>query len=187
LAESLKLSNATVRTAPTALAVPADIAVLFLLSVPSAFKETLLSAADLLIYTPRNEHFGIVPLEAMLCGTPVLAANEGGPLETVVDGVTGWLRDARDVATWTKVMAYVLDWLSPEELAAKGRAGKHRVQERFSKEQMARSLNEQLIGLTKAKKRRSVVSGLDVMLILGAILVTAISVGLGIRAAILRA
>jgi glycosyltransferase involved in cell wall biosynthesis len=40
---------------------------------------------------PGVEDFGIVPLEAQACGTPVVALGDGGALETVVDGVTGVL------------------------------------------------------------------------------------------------
>ena len=44
------------------------------------------------------EDFGIVPVEAQACGTPVLAYGEGGARETVVDGVTGRFFDAQSAA-----------------------------------------------------------------------------------------
>jgi alpha-1,3/alpha-1,6-mannosyltransferase len=68
LAEDLGLRTATTKTIVTALSVSDDIDVLFLLSVPNTLKIMLLNAARLLVYTPANEHFGIVPLEAMLAG-----------------------------------------------------------------------------------------------------------------------
>jgi glycosyltransferase involved in cell wall biosynthesis len=43
------------------------------------------------VLMPGEEDFGIVPLEAQACGTPVVALGRGGALETVVDGVTGIL------------------------------------------------------------------------------------------------
>lgn len=48
----------------------------------------LIAAAAAVLF-PSDEDFGIVPLEAMAAGTPVLAYRHGGALETVVEGVTG--------------------------------------------------------------------------------------------------
>jgi glycosyltransferase involved in cell wall biosynthesis len=61
----------------------------------------------LLVFTARNEDFGMVPLEAMACGTPVLAVDRGGPRETVLDGRTGWLRPA-DAQVFADVIGTVL-------------------------------------------------------------------------------
>lgn len=137
LAEFMGLSNMTAKTHLTALEVPDDVEVLFLHSVPNLLKETLLSSARLLIYTPANEHFGIVPLEAMLAGVPVLAADTGGPTETVVEGVTGWLRSPEKVDQWTEVMDKVLNRLSEDELEAMSKAGIARVKDNFGEAQMA--------------------------------------------------
>ncbi|CAG5113500.1 Oidioi.mRNA.OKI2018_I69.chr2.g7604.t1.cds [Oikopleura dioica] len=51
----------------------------------------LLQKSNVNVYTPIGEHFGIVPLEAMAAGVPVIAMASGGPLETVKDGETGLL------------------------------------------------------------------------------------------------
>ncbi|ORY85606.1 hypothetical protein BCR37DRAFT_341310, partial [Protomyces lactucae-debilis] len=89
---------------PLALSQPKEgVDVIFMLSIPKPLKSALLAEASLLAYTPANEHFGIVPLEAMLASTLVLAQNSGGPLETVQDGVTGYLRPA-DADAWSEVM-----------------------------------------------------------------------------------
>ena len=149
LAESLGLKSATVKNVITALDTPDNIEVLFLLSVPSSFKATLLKAATLLVYTPNNEHFGIVPLEAMLSGTPVLASNTGGPLETVVDGETGWLRDVKDVNAWSEVIDMVLSRLDAQQLIVIGNTGRSRVENEFSKAKMGKRLDEEIQQLVK--------------------------------------
>ena len=54
---------------------------------------------------PGVEDFGMIPVEAQACGMPVIARDEGGARETVVDGVTGLLVDGDDPAEWAKVLA----------------------------------------------------------------------------------
>lgn len=152
LATSLKLKSTTSKNVVTALGVPDDIEVLFLLSVPNSLKDALLKSARLLVYTPSNEHFGIVPLEAMLAGTPVLAANTGGPLETIVDGVTGWLCPPDEVERWTEVMDRALHKMSEGQLKQMAAAGRERVIEEFSDVRMAERLDgiiEKMVGMPR--------------------------------------
>ncbi|PKY03498.1 UDP-Glycosyltransferase/glycogen phosphorylase [Aspergillus campestris IBT 28561] len=132
LCTKLGLETATAQSMITALGVPNTVDVLFLPSVPTGFRDTLLAQARLLVYTPINEHFGIVPVEAMRAGVPVLASNTGGPLESVVEGETGWLRDATRAEEWTDVMREVLGWAEEDGRAARMAAtARERVRGRF--------------------------------------------------------
>jgi alpha-1,3/alpha-1,6-mannosyltransferase len=157
------LSHATAKAIPTALAIPSSIEILFLLSVPGAFKSTLLRNAKLLVYTPTNEHFGIVPVEAMHEGVPILAANSGGPLETVVEGQTGWLRGVTKVNQWTDVMRKVLVELSPSDIETLGRNGRERVKSEFSRTTMARRF-ENVVAEMANSKRKLFVEWRDILL-----------------------
>jgi glycosyltransferase involved in cell wall biosynthesis len=58
--------------------------------------EELLPLADVFFLPSRQESFGLVALEAMSAGVPVVASNIGGLPEVVEDGVTGFLHDPDD-------------------------------------------------------------------------------------------
>ena len=60
----------------------------FLSSVSDQQLRRLYASAKALIF-PAHEDFGLTPLEAQACGTPVLAYNQGGAKETVIEGKTG--------------------------------------------------------------------------------------------------
>ncbi|EEA28804.1 Alpha-1,3-mannosyltransferase-like protein [Talaromyces marneffei ATCC 18224] len=153
LALSLGLPTATSKTVISALSIPDSIDVLFLLSVPSAFRDTLLLNSKLLLYTPVNEHFGIVPVEAMHAGLPVLASNTGGPLESVIEDETGWLRDTTQVDEWTGIMRKVLLEMTDQEFAKMAANGKKRVEDVFSLHAMEDTLEEELQDMLKSNRR----------------------------------
>jgi glycosyltransferase involved in cell wall biosynthesis/phosphoheptose isomerase len=84
----------------------------------------LLRSADAVVCAPWYEPFGIVPLEAMACGVPVVASAIGGMIDTVVDGVTGVHVPPRDPERLAAAVRGLLD--DPQRRATYGRAGVRR-------------------------------------------------------------
>ncbi|KAJ6232695.1 alpha amylase [Anaeramoeba flamelloides] len=117
----------------------------------------LLWRASCLVYTPINEHFGIVPVEAMWAGCPVVATNTGGPLESVKNGITGFLSEPNENEFGSSIKKI----LTNKELQKKmGLAGKERVQRKFSLNAFSENLDNYVketiqvhIKIKKVKKK----------------------------------
>ena len=81
-----------------------------------------LGTADVLVHTAHGEPFGLVLVEAMQAGVPVIAPDEGGPPEIVREGIDGLLVDPADRdALATAIVALARD---PDRRARMGAAGR---------------------------------------------------------------
>lgn len=88
------------------------------------------SAADVFVTTPWYEPFGITPVEAMACATPVIGAAVGGIKSTVVDGRTGYLVPPRDPQALAARLACLHD--NPAHARELGEAGWRRAHEAYT-------------------------------------------------------
>ena len=111
----------------------------------------LLRSADLVVCAPWYEPFGIVPLEAMACGVPVIASAVGGFVDTVVDGATGTLVPPRRPDLLAAAIRRLL--AEPFWREAYGAAGVDRARSRYAWERIAfdtAGVYGQLLGIPAA-------------------------------------
>jgi len=85
-----------------------DANVWFVPSFTDQQRNTLLSKSLAVLYTPVNEHFGIVPIEAMGACRPVITCNSGGPLESVIHKKTGYHCEPKP-EDWAEAMRDVFE------------------------------------------------------------------------------
>jgi len=102
-----------------------------------AERRALVSESRCIVYTPDDEHFGYVPLEAMAAGRPVVAVHSGGPSETIVDGTTGRLCAPTAPAFADALALLVTDHAMAVRMGAAGRA---HVAQHFSRAAYARRI-----------------------------------------------
>lgn len=138
----------TIKTAPVT-----QPNVILLLNFTNAQRTWLLTSPSTraLLYTPTNEHFGIIPVEGMVSCLPVLACNSGGPTESIIDPEfsgkpgevrTGWLRPP-EANAWSAAILEILQ-LSARERVSLGQRARQRAVATFSLDAMAKSIEEAL-------------------------------------------
>lgn len=102
--------------------------VMFVRSPSDKLKADLYNLCNCVLYTPINEHFGIVPLEAMAAAKPVICCNSGGPCETILHNRTGFLADPNP-ESFAEYMEVLLD---KDMASCYGSNGKEELYQKFA-------------------------------------------------------
>lgn len=106
------------------------------------------AAADVCVVPSHYEPFGLVAIEAMASGTPVVASDVGGLQFTVVNDVTGLLVRTKHVEGFTKAIDKIL---SSDSLCRDyGRAAKKRIRSLFRWDGVAQQLSEMYAKVTRS-------------------------------------
>lgn len=100
----------------------------------------LYNQARITVYAAIREPFGLVPVESMACGTPVVAVRDGGVQETVLDGKTGYLVQ-RDPEEFANAVQHLLS--NPDLAEDFGRNGIDHVRQNWTWENAISTLEEQ--------------------------------------------
>ena len=117
---------------------------------PAAYADmpSLYAEADVVVYpTVGEEPYGLVPLEAMSCGSPVVVARSGGLSETVLDGNTGLVVPPNRRECPHGCCGTAPD-VSPDDARAMGVAGRRLVKRRFTLDSYGTLLLQRYMGKT---------------------------------------
>jgi glycosyltransferase involved in cell wall biosynthesis len=114
------------------------------------------AAMDVAVHASTSpEPFGLVIVEAMAMGRPVIASDAGGPREILEDGVTGLLSPVANSKALAERIALLL--VDPERRRALGAAARKRVEAAFSAEVMTTRVEEvyrQIVDREGARRAR---------------------------------
>lgn len=97
-----------------------------------------ISIDSLISCSMQNEHFGIVPLEAMAAHKPVVACRSGGPVESIQHGRTGYLCEPTP-PSFASAMSLLLE--DTEGAKIMGQQARQHVMENFSRQVFGERLN----------------------------------------------
>lgn len=104
----------------------------------------LFSLVDVLVSASEAETFGMIHLEAMSCGCPVVSTNVGGPAEIVLDGKTGFLVPPGDFSILAEKICLLCESL--ELRKSFGELGRKRAEENFALELQTQKYIDEVYG-----------------------------------------
>jgi starch synthase len=121
--------------------------------LPQPELATILSHSSLFVCPSIYEPLGIVNLEAMACGVPVVGTATGGIPEVVIDGETGWLVPVAQLQDGTGTPIdeerFVRDWaetlvsaLESDDLQRRGELGRKRAEQHFAWDSIAKQTRD---------------------------------------------
>jgi glycosyltransferase involved in cell wall biosynthesis len=99
---------------------------------------SIMKASDIFVLPAPAEPFGLVVVEAMMAGLPVVAINNGGPSEIVVVGQTGTLVNPDDINDMGKAITTLIE--NPATCHSMGSHGQQRAEAVYSSASMAKSM-----------------------------------------------
>jgi glycosyltransferase involved in cell wall biosynthesis len=127
----------------------------FLGSVSRSDVPVVMASADIVVAVPWYEPFGIVPVEAMACGRPVVGSAVGGLLDTVLPGVTGELVPPRRPDLLAPVLRDLLQ--DPARRQAYGRAGRARAVQTYQWREIAAATEDVYASVASLRLRSGVI------------------------------
>jgi glycosyltransferase involved in cell wall biosynthesis len=103
-----------------------DLPVTFLGSLSGEDLASAYASADIFVFPSSTETLGLVAMEAMAAGLPVVGARRGGLLDSIVDGETGLLFEPNDIQDFARALNFLLS--HPGEREAMGFASRQRAE-----------------------------------------------------------
>lgn len=150
--------------------------VIFLRSFSNAQRTALFDRCCAVLYTPSNEHFGIVPVEAMYSRKPVIACASGGPTESVLHTKTGFLCQPTAEGFGGPIETVLRSAWSGGQLVTKmGRKARAHVVTKFGLEAFARELDATVQALLQDNTNKGT-SFLQKILCIAAVVVGILSI-----------
>jgi glycosyltransferase involved in cell wall biosynthesis len=108
----------------------------------------LMKYMDVVVHaSKRPEPFGMVIIEGMAMGKPVVATCAGGPLDIIIDGETGYLVEIGNISDMGQAVIQLLRF--PEKAKKMGRHGRARVQAEFSSQKYAAQMGNIFKAITQ--------------------------------------